>query len=191
MANEKQYLEVFNDGQDDLYIRDQEAQEELSQIPTIYATKAALTQATIIPVNLDTMTPSTTFVQNNIVAIKGIQYRAKRNTSEFPITLQVQDGHFVGEIVDGAPTFVVEDWTLSDDWEVWGDASIPQTLYSMQDDQAMFIAEARRILAISVKYGELITNTAGTKSYTVRQLLTALADLMDKEVVAGEPEVSE
>ena len=40
MANEKQYLEVFNDGQDDLYIRDQEAQEELSQIPNTYATKA-------------------------------------------------------------------------------------------------------------------------------------------------------
>ena len=31
MANEKQYLEVFNNGQTDLYIRDQEAQLALQQ----------------------------------------------------------------------------------------------------------------------------------------------------------------
>lgn len=34
MANNKQYLEVLNNGQDDLYIRDQEAHEEIAEIET-------------------------------------------------------------------------------------------------------------------------------------------------------------
>lgn len=47
MTNEKKYLEILNDGQDDLYIRDQEAQEELDNIPSIYATKQELEDAEV------------------------------------------------------------------------------------------------------------------------------------------------
>lgn len=47
MANEKKYLEILNDGQDDLYIRDQEAQEELDNIPSTYATKQELQEAQV------------------------------------------------------------------------------------------------------------------------------------------------
>lgn len=47
MANAKKYLEVFNGGQDDLYIRDQEAHEELDNIPSIYATKQELQEAQV------------------------------------------------------------------------------------------------------------------------------------------------
>ena len=90
--------------------------------------------ATIIPVDLDEMTPSTTFVKNNVLAINGVQYRAKQDTSEFPVVLQVYEGQFVVNMVNGAPAYVVDDYTLSDDWEVWGDAGIPQTLQNMQTD---------------------------------------------------------
>ena len=144
MANEKQYLEVFNDGQDDLYIRDQEAQEELSQIPTLYATKAALLQATIIPVNLGDMTPQTTFVKNNILAINGVQYRAKKDTTHFPVVLLTDGGQFVVNIVNGAPAYVVSDYTLDADWEIWGDAGIPQTLANMQQDLDDALADLSR-----------------------------------------------
>ena len=144
MANEKQYLEVFNDGQDDLYIRDQEAQEELSQIPTLYATKAALLQATIIPVNLGDMTPQTTFVKNNILAINGVQYRAKKDTTHFPVVLLTDGGQFVVNIVNGAPAYVVSDYTLDADWEIWGDAGIPQTLANIQQDLDDALADLSR-----------------------------------------------
>lgn len=44
MANEKQYLEVFNDGTNDLYVMDAEAQAAIAEInisvPNTYATKA-------------------------------------------------------------------------------------------------------------------------------------------------------
>jgi len=38
---------------------------------------------------------------------------------------------------------------------------------------------------------QLIANTAGTKSYMVQQLLTAMADLMDKVVVADDAPAEE
>lgn len=51
MANEKKYLEVFNGGQDDLYIRDKEAHEGLSDLEDlIQDLYAALTQSDIVPV---------------------------------------------------------------------------------------------------------------------------------------------
>lgn len=227
MANEKQYLEVFNDGHDDLYIRDQEAQEELSQIPTIYATKAALTAATLIPVNLNDMVPGSTFVKNNILAINGVQYRAKKNTTHFPVVLLTDGGQFVVNVVNGVPAYVVSDYTLDPDWEVWGDAGIPQTLINIQADldetleqmqndlstaiqqiqtdcdatlqqiqtstgqavseieadQAEFINKATSIVGQSLKSTSRITTSDGQTQYTVQQLLTAMADLMDHTVV--------
>jgi len=86
MANEKQYLEVFNDGQDDLYIRDQEAQEELSQIPNTYATK----QDTYTKDEVDSMALATMFrlyVDPEDMHLKG------RNTSDG--TFDVVNGHLI------------------------------------------------------------------------------------------------
>lgn len=90
--------------------------------------------ATLIPVNLDSMTPQTTFVKNNILAINGVQYRAKKDTTHFPVVLLTDGGQFVVNIVNGAPAYVVSDYTLDADWEIWGDAGIPQTLANMQQD---------------------------------------------------------
>lgn len=60
MANEKQYLEVFNDGQDDLYIRDKEAHEGLSDLEDLVQDLyAALTQSDIVPVQSLPASPDT------------------------------------------------------------------------------------------------------------------------------------
>ena len=90
--------------------------------------------AALIPVNLDDMTPQTTFVKNNILAINGVQYRAKKNTTHFPVVLLTDGGQFVVNVVNGAPAYVVDDYTLDPDWEIWGDAGIPQTLANIQQD---------------------------------------------------------
>ena len=90
--------------------------------------------AALIPVNLDDMTPQTTFVKNNILAIDGVQYRAKKDTTHFPVVLLTDGGQFVVNIVNGAPAYVVSDYTLDADWEIWGDAGIPQTLANIRQD---------------------------------------------------------
>ena len=164
-----------------------------------YATETELTAATIIPVDLDSMTPTTTFQKNNILALNGVLYRAKTNTTHFPVVLLVEDGQFVVDIVDDAPAYVITDYTLDEDWEIWGDASVKRTLNDLQDsldaqveeieeDQAEFIQEVNTKVNAATKYADLISNTAGTQSYTVQQLLMALADLMDKVVVADNAE---
>jgi hypothetical protein len=171
--------------------------EKLDALLDEKATKEELIAATIIPVNLETMTPSTTFVKNNILFINGVGYRAKQDTTHFPVVLLVEQGQFVVDIVDGAPAYVVSDYTLNSDWEVWGDASVTRTLNGMQEsldesleqmehDQEEFISEAQAIVYASIKPSDLVSNTLGTKQYTVQQLLTAMAALMDKRVL-GDP----
>ena len=86
MANEKQYLEVLNNGQDDLYIRDQEAQAELSQIPNTYATK----QDTYTKAEVDEMALGTMFklyVDPADMHLKG------KNIQDG--TFEVVDGHLI------------------------------------------------------------------------------------------------
>jgi hypothetical protein len=184
-----QCLERFKQQTDQLYASQ-------SQVAASYATKNELSQATIIPVDLDSMTPSTTFVKNNILFINGVGYRAKKDTTHFPVVLVVQNNQFVVDIVDGAPAYVVSDYTLDEDWEVWGDAGIPRTLdqmrtdldesiEQMEGDQAAFISEATTIVRGSVKLSDLVANTAGTRSYTVQQVLRAVADLMESTIVVN------
>ena len=135
MANEQQYVSIINDGQQDLTIKDAEARESLAGIPSTYATKTEVTNATIIPIDIENMTPTMTFEKNSILGINGIMFRAVVDTDEFPVVLLVQDGHIVyDEDENGNKAFVVSDWTQSEDWEIWTDASIPRTLQQMTDD---------------------------------------------------------
>lgn len=67
MANEKKYLEVFNGGQDDLYIRDKEAHEGLSNLEDLVQDLyAALTQSDIVPVQSLPVSPDTRTVYRTI-----------------------------------------------------------------------------------------------------------------------------
>ena len=107
---QKNYLEFLdipngNGGTDRWYVKDTEA-------------------ATLIPVDISTLTPSSTFVKNNVLGINGVLYRAKNNTSTFPVTLATQDGAFVVNTINGKICFVVTDPTLNSNCEIWTDASI-------------------------------------------------------------------
>lgn len=202
MANEQQYVSVINDGQQDLTIKDAEARESLAGIPSTYATKTEVTNATIIPIDIENMTPTMTFEKNSILGINGIMFRAVVDTDEFPVVLLVQDGHIVyDEDENGNKAFVVSDWTQSEDWEIWTDASIPRTLQQMTEEQEDFMAQEQAdmaafkqeirndaaqlivLAAASLKPGTKITSTGGTQ-YTVEELLVAVADLMNKKIVA-------
>ena len=202
MSETRKYLSKINKGGLTVYVKDLEARESLAGISSTYATKTEMTAATIIPIDIENMTPTMTFEQNSILGINGVMFRAVRRTTEFPVVLLVEDGHIVyDEDENGNKAFVVSDWTQSEDWEIWTDASIPRTLQLMTQQQETFMAAERADMAAfkqeirndaaqlivlaaqSIKPGTKITSTGGTQ-YTVEELLVAVADLMNKKVLA-------
>ena len=204
MPEAKKYLSKINKGGYTLHLKDLEARESLAGIPSTYATKTEVTNATIIPIDIENMTPTMTFEKNSILGINGIMFRAVVDTDEFPVVMLVQDGHIVyDEDENGNKAFVVSDWTQSEDWEIWTDASIPRTLQQMTDDQEDFMAQEQADMAAfkqeirndaaqlivlaaqSIKPGTKITSSSGTE-YTAETLLVALADLMESTIVVHE-----
>jgi len=80
----------------------------------------------------------------------------------------VSDGKFVTHEVNGQKAFVVQDMTVNADWDVWMDAGLSYA-YSLAD---------QRITALETE-----TYTANGEQYTRRQLLQAVAELMQKTIV--------
>lgn len=76
------------------------------------------------PVDIDDLTPSSTFSKGDIIGLNGTFYHATSDTSNFPITLTVQDGEFVVNTINGKKVFVVADNTLQSGWEQWSDAQV-------------------------------------------------------------------
>lgn len=122
----------------------------------------------LLPVDISTLTPASTFPKNAVIGIGGVIYRAKRATASMPLTMVVSDGKFVIHEVNGQKAFVVQDMTVNADWEVWMDAGMAYA-YSLAD---------QRITALETE-----TYTANGKQYTRRQLLQAVAELMQKTIV--------
>ena len=175
-----------------------------------YATQTAMAAAVadVTPdyIDIEDLEPGMTFPKNSLLAINGISFQALRNTTDFPVVLLVEGGHVVyDEDENGNKALVVDDWTMSSDWKVWGDAGIPRTLDNMtaqqddfmaqeQADMAAFKQEIRNdaaelllIVNQSLKPSTKITATSGTQ-YTVEQILTALADLMESTIVVNDEE---
>ena len=173
-----------------------------------YATQTAMAAAVadVTPsyIDIEDLEVGMTFPKNALLAINGVSYQAKKATTQFPVTVLVESGHIVyDEDENGRKALVVEDYTMSEDWKVWGDAGIPRTLDNMtaqqesfmedeQADMAAFKQEIRNdaaellaLAASSIKPGTKITSSGGTE-YTAEALLTALADLMDKTIVVNE-----
>lgn len=151
-----------------------------SSITAVFATKQQVTEglatkaplsAALYPVDVNTLTPTSTFVANAIIGINGVIYRAKQATSNFPVVLQVDNGAFVVDIVNGKKSFVVSNPTVHSDWEQWTDAAIEY--WTAQLDA--------RITALEGK-----TITYNNVTYTVNDLLTGMASLMAKTVVVGD-----
>lgn len=122
----------------------------------------------LLPVDISALTPASTFPKNAVIGIGGVLYRAKRATASMPLTMVVSDGKFVIHEVNGQLAFVVQDMTVNADWEVWMDAGMAYA-YSLAD---------QRITALETE-----TYTANGKQYTRRQLLQAVAELMEKTIV--------
>ena len=162
-------------------------------VATTYATKQEVSDATLIPLNMEQLTPSSTFVKNNVLGINGILYRAKQNTSEFPVTVVTDKGRFVYDTDKyGNKAYVVSDYTLSQAWEKWSDAGISYSLSVIDSRLSYFnnLQIAPRLTQIE----SLLRNiqqtlgdvTVDGQTYTVRGILTELAKLMDKDVVIGD-----
>ena len=107
--------------------------ETSSKIPTSNAVVTYVNGRSMRPVNINTLTPSSTFLLGDIIGINGILYRANKNTSSLPVTFATEDGDFVTHSVNGYIAFVITSWTVSADWDVFMDASINYTLASKQD----------------------------------------------------------
>lgn len=170
MANEKQYVEVLNNGSDDFYVRDPEAQDSI-----------------LHPIDIRTLTPSSTFVKNAVIGINGVLYRSVRATSNFPVTLTVEGNAFVVNTVNGKIAFVVSDPTINQDWEIFTDASIEYWVEQINTALAGKQATISDIDTIRSNASAAIKTTseytAGNVTYTATQLLQAVADLMNKTVV--------
>lgn len=162
-------------------------------VATTYATKQEVSDATLIPLNMEQLTPSSTFVKNNVLGINGILYRAKQNTSEFPVTVVTDKGRFVYDTDKyGNKAYVVSDYTLSQAWEKWSDAGINYSL-SVIDSRLSYFNNLQIALRLT-QIESLLRNiqqtlgdvTVDGQTYTVRGILTELAKLMDKDVVIGD-----
>lgn len=124
----------------------------------------------LLPVDISTLTPASTFPNNAVVGINGVLYRATAATQNLPCTLTVQNGQFVVNIVNGKRSFVVTDPAPNEGWEVFTDASIEYWISQLN----------ARITALE---GE--TYTANGQQYTRQQLLQNMAELMSSKVVVS------
>lgn len=124
------------------------------------------------PVDMDSLTPSSTFGKNSVIGINGVLYRSLRQTSHFPVTLTTQNGAFVVNTVNGRKAFVIADSTLNADWEVWTDAAIEYWIQSLNTRLSTLEAVT-----------PVRTYTSNGNTYTAEQLLEAVASMMDKRIV--------
>ena len=135
-----------------------------------FATKDELTDAALHPVDISSLTPSSTFVKNAVIGINGVLYRATAATSNLPCTLVTQDGALVTLTVNGKTAYIVSDPTPNAGWEIFTDASTEYWIAQLD--------------AGKLELGSTITYDGQT--YTVQQLLEAVASLMPKTVITNE-----
>ena len=154
---------------------------------------------TLYPVDISTLTPTTTFRKNAVLGINGVLYRAKVATSAFPVALVTDDarGQFVIDMVNGKRAFVIDDPAVHQDWEVWTDAGIEYWI-ALQDARMSALAEQKQDVisdlttirsnaALAVSALQMTSTVGyGGQTYTVQELLKAVASLMGKTVVVND-----
>lgn len=139
------------------------------------------------PVNVNSLTPSSTFVKNAVIGINGVLYRSIKATSNFPVTLTTNNGAFVVHTINGKIAFVVSDSTLNSDWEVFTDASIEYWVAQInaslgnKQDTIADLSTIRSNASDAVKKSDQYM--VGNVAYSVTDLLQAVANLMNKTVV--------
>jgi hypothetical protein len=145
-----------------------------------YLKDAEAREGTLYPVDVSTLTPSSTFRKNAVIGINGVLYRAKAATGNLPVPLVVQDGAFVTRVVDGVPAFVVSSYTLNSDWEKFMDAGVPYSIAAL--DERMSAAEATLTTTTATANSAIQPGTI-YGGFTAQAILTEMAKLMNKTVV--------
>ena len=142
------------------------------------------------PVNVNTLTPSSTFVKNAIIGINGVIYRAKQATTHFPVLLVTEGNAFVVNTVNGKISFVEADPTIHQDWEVFTDAAIEYWVESLNAALAAKQDAIADLEAIRTNAQNAIKATdqytVGAVTYPVSALLQTVANFMSKTIVVNE-----
>lgn len=160
---------------------------ELKIKKTATLAKSYTDEKALHPVNIDSLTPSSTFIKNAVIGINGVLYRSTQATSNLPVTLVVQGGAFVTNTVKGKIAFVVSDSKIKEGWEIFTDASIEYWVESINaalaakqdaiNDLAAIRSNAQSAIKTTDQY------TAGNVTYSATDLLQAVANLMSKTLV--------
>jgi hypothetical protein len=190
MADNKQHfqwLDIPNPqgGKDRKWAKDAEARASIAQLASEKADKSDM----LHPVNVASLTPSSTFLKNAVIGINGVLYRSTKDTSNLPCTLVVQDGAFVTYTVNGKIAFVTSNATPNTDWEIFTDASIEywvesiNTALAAKQDAINDLATIRSKATSAVQPTD--TYTVNGQQYTVAEMLQALATLMPKTVIVN------
>lgn len=159
-------------------------------IYTNVATKTELGQNAdehLHPVDINSLTPSSTFGKNSVIGINGVLYRAKQNTNNLPVVLTVLNGSFVTHSVNGKIAFVIADETLNSAWEIFTDASIEYWVASLntalagKQDVINDLSTIRSNASGAVKLTDTYSHNGA--SYSVDAMLKELVKFMSKTVV--------
>ena len=102
----KKYLSKIKKGGNDIFIKDLEMWDKM-----------------LIPIDIASLTVSTSFVKNNAVAIDGKIYRCKNATTYPPFPFVFQGDSIVTQTNNGVTAYVVQSDTLNSNWEVYLDLS--------------------------------------------------------------------
>lgn len=159
-------------------------------IKAVFATKTELSQNAddhLHPVDIDSLTPSSTFVKNSVIGINGVLYRALRNTSNLPVTPQMSGGQFVVHTINGKTALVIADFTLNTDWEIFTDASIEYWVASINAALDAKQATISDLATIRQKANSALqpdkTYTYNNQSYTIDAMMQELVKFMSKTIV--------
>ena len=149
--------------------------------------ESLLSDEMLHPVNINSLTPSSTFVKNAVVGINGVLYRSTKATSNLPCTMGIESGAFVYHTVNGKIAFVVSNGAANTDWEIFTDASIEywvnsiNTTLAAKQDAINDLATIRSNATNAVKPTD--TYAFNGVNYTVDDMFKALVKLMPKNVV--------
>ena len=103
----------------------------------------------INPVNMETMTPSSTFAEGDAIAFNGVIYRATGATDNFPIPLVISGNNFVVDEYKGYKAYVRGNEITQEGWEVWLDTGVNYWIEKHEDR----ISQCERDIQILYKTG--------------------------------------
>ena len=163
-----------------------------SRITAVFATKTELSQNEadhLHPVDINSLTPSSTFVKNAVLGINGVLYRAIRATSNMPVNPHIDNGRFVTNTINSMTALVIADFTLNSDWEVFTDASIEYWVASINASLSAKQDAISDLSTIRTKANSALqpdrTYTYQNQSYTIDAMMQELVKFMSKTIVTN------